>query len=283
MKTYGLLGKNISYSLSPDMHNAAFRALGLDSEYKLFDIPEEKFENFFGSLKTGDVAGCNITIPYKEKAFRFIDKYDDLAGDIEAINTVALKSGNLCGYNTDCQGFIESLTGKNEGDLNFSPEGKDVFMFGAGGAAKAIIYALVGLGTKKIAITDIDIGKAENLAGSIVEKQHGDTLLTVVQDEKQFSEFISKADLVINATPSGVKKTDEPLFDYRYMHEKLHVFDLVYARDTALIKEARTLNAKAINGLNMLLYQAAAAFGIWTGRKAPIEVMKKAMLERIRG
>jgi len=282
MKIYGILGKNVSYSLSPLMHNAAFKALGLDAEYKTFEIAEEKLENFFTRLRKGEVSGCNVTIPYKEKALEFVDKYDDLVRDIGALNTLARKEGKLRGYNTDCQGFIESLTGKSEGDLCFNPEGKSVFVFGAGGAARAIIYALVSLGAKKIAITDIDLKKAETLAGIVVEKHRKDTLITVVQDGKQFNEFISKADLVINATPSGMKETDQPLFDYRYMHEKLHVFDLVYARDTELLKEARSLEARAINGLNMLLYQAAAAFRIWTDQKAPIEVMRKALLDRIK-
>jgi shikimate dehydrogenase len=279
VKIYGLLGKDIGYSLSPLMHNAAFKALGLDAEYRIFDIPENELDSFFSNLKKGTPSGCNVTIPYKEKALEFVDKCDGPAEDIGAINTVTVKEGKLSGYNTDYQGFVEALSGREDGDLNFAPKGKDAFIFGAGGAAKAVIYGLMGLGAKRIAITDINITKSENLASSIVDRKTPGSLITAVKDKAKYEEFVSKSDLLVNATPCGIKNGSR-LFDYRYIHEKLYVFDLIYAADTPLVKEARSRGAKAINGLNMLLYQAAASFKIWTGIDVPLEIMRKVVMDK---
>ena len=278
MKIYGLLGKNISYSLSPTVHNAAFRALGMNAEYKIFDITRDKLEGFFSRLKEGTVSGCNVTVPYKEEALRFVQKCGDLAENIGAVNTIVPEGSSLCGYNTDYQGFIGALDGKSTGDLNFNPEGKDVFMFGAGGSAKAVIYALMSLRARRIAIADIDVDKAERLASSVIDKHIGNSLITVVKDETKYEEFISKAELLVNATPCGTKKSDPGLFDYRYIHEKLYVFDLIYASPTPLLAEARLRGAGAVNGLNMLLYQASKAFTIWTGKVAPLDAMREALI-----
>ncbi|NQU95873.1 MAG: shikimate dehydrogenase [Candidatus Omnitrophica bacterium] len=281
MKTYGLLGRNINYSLSPAMHNAAFRALGLDAEYKIFDIPESGISGFFSDLKQGKISGCNVTIPHKEKTLEFVDECHNLAKDIGAVNTVVTKAAKLHGYNTDYQGFVKALTGKNENDLDFNPKGKEIFVFGAGGASRAVIFGLVTLGAKKIAIVDIDEAKAEELASSVIKTHVGNSLITVVKDRTKYEEFISKSDLLINATPCGVEEKDPTLFDYRYIHEKLHVFDLIYTKETRLVKEARPRSGKSINGLNMLLYQATEAFTLWTGMPAPLEVMQKALREGI--
>ena len=135
------------------------------------------------------------------------------------------------------------------------------------------------MGAKRIAIADIDEGKSERLASSVVDKHKGNSLITVVKDRAKYEEFISKSDLLINATPCGMKAGDGQLFDYRYIHDKLYVFDLIYAADTPLVKEAELRGAKAINGVNMLLYQAGASFTIWTGLKAPLDVMRKVVMK----
>ena len=113
-------------------------------------------------------------------------------------------------------------------------------------------------------------------------QQEGNTLITVTHDEAQHDEFISKAELLVNATPCGMKKDDPKLFDYNYIDKALTVFDLIYTAETPLIKEARSRGAKVINGLNMLLYQAAHSFELWTGRDAPLDVMRKALLAGIK-
>lgn len=282
MKTYALLGKNISYSLSPAMHNAAFGALGIKAEYKIFDKSADELEGFFSSLKDGKIAGCNVTMPYKEKALDHVDEVSPATKIIGALNTVVSRNGILEGHNTDYQGFMKALMGKGGGDLGFLPEGKDVFIFGAGGAAKAIVYVLSRvLKVKKIIIADIDANKAENLASSIMEKQNQDITIAVAHDESQYSDFISQTDLLINATPCGMKDTDPALFDYKEIREGLYIFDLIYTKETKLVKEARARNARCAGGLNMLLYQAAKAFEYWTKKDAPLPVMRKALLEKL--
>lgn len=281
MQTYGLLGRNIGYSLSPFMHNAAFKALGMDAEYKLFDISEERLEDFFSELRNGRVSGCNVTLPYKEKALNFVDNLTSAAEAIGALNTVAREGDVLKGYNTDYQGFMKALRGPDKGNLNFDAEGKNIFIFGAGGAARAVVYCLVTLSAKRIIITDLNIKKAENLAGYLSRKHGGATLITVAQDKAQYDDFISKSDLVINATPCGTGSDDPALFDYKYLEKKHYVFDLLYAKETSLIKEAKARGAHVAGGLNMLLYQAARSFEHWTNKDAPLEVMREALLGNI--
>jgi shikimate dehydrogenase len=282
MKTYGLVGKNIDYSLSPFMHNAAFKSLRLDAEYRIFDIPETGLAEFFSKLRKNMIAGCNVTIPYKEKALGLVDRSSSVAEFIGALNTVTNEDGGLRGDNTDYQGFLKALRGKDDGSLNFEPNGKNAFIFGAGGAAKAVIYVLSILGIKKVVVTDIDLEKAEGLAGFVSGKEMSNISIAVAHDKEQYEEFISKSDILINATPCGMKKDDPELFDYRYLHEKLYVFDLIYSCESRLVKEAHRRAARAVNGVNMLLYQAAASFTLWTGKDAPLEVMRKALLERIK-
>jgi shikimate dehydrogenase len=281
MKIYGLLGKNISYSLSPVMYNAAFKALGLDAEYRIFDRDEDRLDEFFAGLKKGSISGCNVTIPYKEMSLGYVDECTGAARSIGAVNTIARSDAVLKGYNTDYQGFMKALRGSGAGDLDFQPKGKSAFIFGAGGAARSVVHSLLTLGIKKLIITDMDAQKAERLVGSIDEEKYDQSTIAVAHDETQYNDFVSRSDLLINATPCGSQSEDPRLFDYRYIHERLSVFDLIYALDTPLVKEARTRARRAVNGLNMLLYQAAAAFEIWIQEDAPVAVMRKALTERM--
>lgn len=282
MKKYGLLGKDINYSLSPAMHNAAFSALGMDAKYTLFDISGEGLEDFFAKLRKGEISGCNVTLPYKEKALEFTEELSAAAKAIGALNTVSFELGTLKGYNTDYQGFMKALCGFDKGDLNFNVDGRCVFVFGAGGAARAVLYGLITLGAKRIVIADIDAKKAEKLADAFSQKCRGNTVITLAQDKTQYDDFISKADLIVNATPCGAKDADGRLFDYNYIDKKHVVFDLIYTKDTALIKEAKARDARASGGLNMLLYQAARSFEHWTNKDAPVEVMREALVEKIK-
>ena len=261
------------------MYNAAFRELGVEAGYKLFDLPESEVDEFFAGMRAGKVAGSNVTIPYKEKVLDIVDDLSPASRAIGALNCVVFEEGLLRGHNTDYQGFMKSLRGTGEGDLAFETEGKSAFIFGAGGAAKAVAYGLFLLGVKKIALADLDIDKAEAFAGSFIEKEERDVIVTVVKDVKQYGEFVSKSDLVVNATPFGMNSGDSELFDYKYIDKSLSVFDLIYSKETSLVKEARHQGSRAITGLNMLLYQAGRTFELWTGQDAPIDVMRKALLE----
>lgn len=271
---YGLIGHPVEHSLSPAMHNAAFKALGIDAEYRLFDVLPENLDLFLRELPKNSISGTNVTIPHKVKAKQYIEangSLNDHAMRLGAVNTIKVDGQKLSGFNTDGPGFYRSLVE----DLKFEPEGKTVFVLGAGGAARAIIMFL-GEGPKKIYVTDIDDFAATEL------KKHFDKYYSwrklEVMKRGDFEKDFEKADLFIQATPIGMKEDDPSPIDVNYLHPKLRVYDVIYNRPlTKLVQEASKRKLHATTGLGMLLYQGAIAFELWTGKKAPVEVMRKAL------
>lgn len=278
---YGIIGHPVKHSLSPAMQNAAFKALGIDAEYSLYDVPPESLEDFLRNLKNAGIAGLNITIPYKIKAKEYLERgglVDENALRLGAVNTVKLtEDDKLCGFNTDGPGFYRSLVE----DLKFEPEGKNIFVLGAGGAAMAIIMYL-GNSAKKISVHDIDAQKLEDLKNHY-KKYYDERKLIIVKND-ELKKALDGSQLLINATPIGMKDTDPMPVDKSLLHPGLYVYDLVYNRRvTALVKQANAMKLHAMTGLGMLLYQGAIAFEIWTGEKAPVSVMKKALQEALKG
>lgn len=276
--TYGLIGHPVGHSLSPAMHNAAFKALKIDAEYTLFDILPEDLDNFLKDLHKNKISGVNITIPHKVKAKEYLEKngiLNEHAERLGAVNTVKVDGDKLMGFNTDGPGFYRSLVE----DLKFEPEGKTVFVLGAGGAARAVIMYL-GNGPKKMYVTDID----EHMPLEL--KKHFDKYYSwhklEVMKRGDFERDLKNADLFVQATPIGMKDEDPSPIDVGYLHPGLRVYDLVYNRPaTKLVREASRLKLNATTGLGMLLYQGAIAFELWTGRKAPVVVMKKALRDAL--
>ena len=189
--------------------------------------------------------------------------------------TVLHAGGRLIGYNTDGRGFVRSL--KEEGGID--PKGKKVMLLGAGGAARAIAFSLALEGADKIFINDIIENKAVELSSAIKSKTAIETLYV-----KDLKERIGEVDILINATPLGLKKEDLLPIKPELFSSKLFVYDIVYnPPETPLLKEARKKGAKTLGGIGMLLYQGALSFSIWTGQEPPIDVMKKAVEKRIDG
>jgi shikimate dehydrogenase len=276
MKRYGLIGYPVKHSFSPAMHNAAFEHLGLDAEYRLFEVKPDELKDFFLHFKKR-LCGVNVTIPHKEAVFKYIDKKPEEVGSIGAINTIVLEDGLLVGHNTDVGGFVEALIE----DLDLSPDINKAVVLGAGGASRAVTFGLISLGIENIALSDLDAEKAKNLANDL--NKEGCNAVAVQYDKKVVGELVLNAGLLVNATPCGMKKDDPELLDPRYLHKKLCVFDLIYnPEETPLIKNARTKGLKAANGLGMLLYQGVEAFELWTGKKAPIEIMHEALQKALR-
>lgn len=270
---YGLIGYPVKHSLSAVMHNRAFKHLGIDAEYKLFEVKPNELKDFFDNFRKNRVSGINITIPHKTKSMYFMDDLSNGAKLIEAINTVTLKGDRLIGYNTDGIGFVRAL----KEDLNFDPKGKIAFIFGAGGAGRAVSFSLVKEGLDRILLTDIDGNRAAVLARDI-EKKTDKEAIAIECKSKAVMELVLNSDLLVNATPCGMKKGDAELLPEDFLHSGLYVFDLIYnPKETPLIKQALKRNLKAVNGLGMLVYQGAASFQLWTGRVAPLEVMRKAV------
>lgn len=277
---YGIVGYPVKHSLSPAMQNAAFASAGIDAEYRLFEIAPEDLESFLAGASGKNISGLNITIPHKIKAKEYLERHGTLnehAAKLGAVNTIKVASdGALCGYNTDGPGFYRSLVE----DLGFEPEGRNVFVLGSGGAAKAIVMYL-GLGPKTISIFDVDGRKAEELK-SHYAKYHDAKRLNIVTDAGDIKRLLGSSDLLVNATPVGMKDGDPSPVAKELLRPGLYVYDLIYNRPmTQLVKDAKSRKAHAATGIGMLLYQGAVAFEIWTGKTAPISVMKKALKEAL--
>jgi len=279
-KIYGIVGHPVEHSLSPAMQNAAFDALGIDAEYLLYDIEPDHLGYFLKDLAHNKISGLNITIPHKIKAKDYIESagsLDQNAVRLGAVNTVKLsEDGKLCGFNTDGPGFYRSLVE----DLKFEPEGKEIFVLGAGGAATAIIMYL-GNGPKKISVSDVDNDKIKDLKNHY-KKYYDEARLSIV-DSGGLKTALSTSSLLVNATPVGMKESDPSPIGKDLLRSGLYVYDLVYNRPfTRLVKDASEIKCHAITGLGMLLYQGAIAFEIWTDKKAPVSVMKRALKEAIK-
>jgi len=278
--TYGIIGHPVKHSLSPAMQSAAFKELGLDADYLLYDVEPANLEEFLDGLAGKGIAGVNVTIPHKIKAKEYLERkgsLDETAARLGAVNTIKVTGDGLHGFNTDGPGFYRSLVE----DLGFEPEGKRVFVLGAGGAARAIVMYL-GNGPEKISVFDIDKAKTQGLKKHY-GKYYDDKRLRIAGDKLEMIDALDSSDLLVNATPLGMREADPSPVDKELLHPGLAVYDLVYNRPhTRLVKDANSLKLHAVTGLGMLLYQGAIAFEIWTGQKAPVSVMKKALKEAVK-
>jgi len=276
-KIFGLLGYPIKHSFSPAIHNAAFKALGIKAEYRLFEKKPKELTDFFKKLRSGSIRGVNVTIPYKEEALRYLDELSQEAELIGAVNTILGKSESLIGYNTDGLGFILSL----RKEAGIDPQDKKIVIIGAGGVSRAISVHLAREKAANIILSDIIPDKAEKLASHIRKNISRVKVSTVRKEE--LNSGVRTADILINATPVGMKPDDPLPIDPRILHPRLLVCDLIYnPPKTRLLIEAEKIGAKTLNGLGMLLYQGALAFTIWTGREAPIEIMARALEKELK-
>jgi shikimate dehydrogenase len=272
----GLLGYPVKHSFSPAMHNAAFKKLNIAAEYRLFEIKPKELNGFFASLIGQNISGLNVTIPYKEKVLDFIklDKESIYLKKIRAVNTIVSKNSILRGFNTDIPGFLKDLK-----ENNIDIVKKRIAMLGAGGAAKAVIYALANSGAKEISIYDIDKAKSQKLA-SLIRTLFQDFEIKAVGKIEDLN--IRGKDLLINATPIGMKDRDPCLIKEEILHRNLVVYDLVYnPPQTKLLMLAKKVGAKTFNGLGMLLHQGALSFEYFTGKVAPLETMRQALKEEL--
>lgn len=272
---YGVLGYPVRHSLSPLMHNAAFEALNINAEYRLFERKPEDVENFIRSLIKENISGLNVTVPHKERIIPLLDKVAEEAGLIGAINTIKVSGNALEGFNTDGEGFVRHL-----GELKFSPCGKNVAMLGAGGAAKAISVYLAKEKIRRLSMFDSDRQKLDNLINYLEDNFTG-TDFTAAKSTADL--FLDRCDLLINATPVGMRQSDACLVDAKFIHSGMFVYDLIYnPAKTKLLVLAEEKKASFSNGLGMLLYQGARSFEIWTGMDAPVEIMRNALKEGIK-
>ncbi len=274
---YGVLGYPAKHSLSPLMHNAAFKALGINAEYKIFEKRPEELEDFLNSLFGENIRGLNVTIPYKETVLKYLKWQSPEVRFTGASNTIEVEDNNyLKGWNTDGIGFHRHLTV----DLKFDITGKNVIILGAGGAAKAVTDQLARKKAGGISIYDIDKNKGLELANKL-NKEFPECQAIYVDTVDELD--IKNSDLLINATPIGMKENDPCLIDKSRIHNHLLVYDLIYnPAETKLLKMAKDKGARTSNGLGMLLYQGALSLEVWTGQKAPLDIMRKVLTEGLK-
>jgi shikimate dehydrogenase len=271
-KLYGILGHPVRHSLSPVLHNALFRKLGINAVYLAFDVAPDSLALAFEGLRALGVSGVNVTIPFKEEAVRYLDEIpEDVDRGMGAVNTVVNRDGRLYGYNTDAPGLILAL----REDLGFAAGGKRVLVLGAGGAARGAVFALAHQGAEAVYIRNRTGERAEGLAEYAAGHFPDTELRTLADDELKKTSI----DLVVNATSLGMKPGDASPFDLKTLPRPAAVYDLVYSSDTALLREARSLGFKSANGLGMLAAQAAISFQLWTGKT---EGVRETMIEALR-
>lgn len=265
MKKCFLIGHPLGHSVSPAMHNAAYKHLGLDFEYSLKDISPKELLAVSRKLKADTVAGFNVTIPYKEAIMPYLDEITELAEKIGAVNTVKNENGKLIGYNTDGPGFLESL----KEDAGFNPTGKKTIILGAGGAGRAIAATLAENRAKSIIVHDPDEKKRNEMVEYLA-----DLFDIEIKSSSNLQSEIEDASLLVNASPIGMHpKSHLSPIPYN-LSPNLVVYDIVYnPKETELLKQAKKAGARAVSGLGMLVRQGALAFSIFTGQPAPYQVM----------
>jgi len=269
-KVYGIIGDPVAHSISPVMHNAAFERLGLDAVFLAFRVSKDELGDAVRGAKSLGISGLNVTIPLKEKALLFVDA-EDVAKKIGAINTIDFSGGTPVGYNTDGIGSRKVLK-----ETVSEIRGKNVLIFGAGGAAKAISFYL-DAECAKVTVANRTIERAVQLASKLSNAD-------AIGLDVELKRHIRDSDILINATSVGMHPHEnETLVTADMMHPDLVVFDIVYnPMETRLLKEAKRAGVKRIvNGVKMLVYQGAASFQIWTQEEPPIEVMEEAVMDAL--
>ncbi|MBD3272690.1 MAG: shikimate dehydrogenase [Elusimicrobia bacterium] len=268
----GIIGYPLGHTLSPVMHEAAFKKCKLNMRYIPFEVRPQKLSTAIMGMRALNITGLNVTIPHKETVMEFVDEFDEKAQKIGAVNTIHCVDNKLVGYNTDAIGFLNSLI--DEG--GFNPKGKKAVVFGAGGAARAITASLALAGIQRMVITDIQKTSAVILSRHL--KRFCDCEITVIDSGEDRALFwsIKESDLLVNATPVGIRGAEYIPVMIKSLHHDLFVYDVVY-RDTKLVRTAKQKKLKVLNGTGMLVLQGAESFRIWTGHKPPIGVMRKAV------
>ncbi|MBD3379836.1 MAG: hypothetical protein GF408_05170 [Candidatus Omnitrophica bacterium] len=286
---YGLLGKNISYSLSPLLHNAAFEKFGLEAGYVIFDKQERELETFFREeVLGGKVKGFNVTVPYKIKTKEFLQgRNADLHNWVQvigALNTVKCVDGKLYGYNTDAEGFYRSV--QQEFGIRIGPrEEYRMFIAGAGGAGRAIALFTASMGIKKLDVFDVDPGRLDSLKEAFGQyPPHIRDKFNPLYSQDEAAAAAASADIIVNATPLGTHEEDPMPLPGGVLTDKHMVYDLVYARKTELLKHAEEAGAGTASGIGMLVNQAARSFEIWTGKPFDdvCQIMREAAEKAVR-
>ena len=272
-KTYCIIGDPVDHSLSPLMHNAAFKYLNLDYSYIAFKVKTNELKESVESLRTIHVGGFNVTIPHKVEMTRYVDRLSNEASLAGAVNTVKNEDGIFVGYNTDIYGLMAPIEGKIS---NF--EGKEILILGAGGSSRAV---LVGLSRKKGIKNVFIVNRDKQKLSRVIDLGASLGINCIPMDyadHEKLSKISLQSNLIINTTSVGLKN-EKSLLNSESLGNESIIFDIIYKPVmTDLLECAKRAHAKIIFGYEMLLNQGYKSFEIWTGLNAPKEVMRKALL-----
>ncbi|HEV2994036.1 MAG TPA: shikimate dehydrogenase [Acidimicrobiia bacterium] len=258
----GIIGLPVGHSRSPAIHNAAYRALGLDWVYVAFPVAVGAVRDALVGLRALGAAGCNVTMPHKAEAARACDELDATAGAVAVVNTVVVRDGELRGAVTDGDGFVDAAR-----EAGVELDGARVLLVGAGGSARAVAHAL-GRAGARVAVA----ARRPEAACAVAALAPGARPVPWAD----LDEAVGASDVVVNATPLGMRH-EAPPFDAERLSAEQVVVDTVYEpEETPLLAAARARGARALNGLGMLVHQAARSFTLFTGEPAPLEVMRAA-------
>ena len=259
----GIFGFPIEHTFSPAMHNAAFSNLGLNYCYIPFLVSPEHLKDAVESIRALNIRGVNVTIPHKQSLMPMLDQIHEEAAFIGAVNTVVNRKGKLIGYNTDGRGFIKSLE-----ENGISIEGKNVLIHGAGGASRAVSYYLCKE-ARSVSLYGRSPEKVERLVDDLKIIYGNASSLRNMKDIEGYN-------IIINATPLGMKESDPLPFDTSLLQSNQTVCDLIYTK-TRFIEKAAQQGCTVIDGIGMLLWQGALSFELWTGKQPDIQVMREAL------
>ncbi|WP_457644396.1 shikimate dehydrogenase [Persephonella sp.] len=270
---FGIFGYPVEHSKSPVFQNAAFSHLGINAVYLPFSVKPEDLKNAVEGIKALSIKGVNVTVPHKEEVLKYVDELSEEVRFIGASNTIKNIDGYLIAYNTDAYGFIQGLK-----ELIDDISGKKVLVIGAGGASRAVVYGLVKEGVDKIYISNRTPKRAEEIIKDFSKLSRFTEQILESLPLSNIEKVLKNVDIIVNTTSVGLRDEDRPLFDYSKIEKRHIVVDIIY-RKTPLLEAAEEKGCLWQDGLPMLLYQGARSFEIWTGKKAPINIMKKALLE----
>ncbi len=279
-----VFGDPVAHSRSPGFHNAALQACGIDAQYVKIHVRPDELPAALRALPDAGFLGTNVTIPHKAGALATVDEADDYARQSGAVNTVVVDGNRLLGFNTDGPGLLHAIREE------FSVDLRDlrVLLLGAGGGAgRAIAVQCAMENCERLVLVNRTPEKATALAAELAPYFRSDRLVgpterlqAIPHEERALREQLASTDLVINASSVGMKRTDPRLIPPGLLTPNLMIYDTVYATgDSRLIEDGRSAGARVANGLSMLLHQGALSFEIWFNRPAPLEVMRKAIIQ----
>lgn len=272
-KIVGIIGAPIKHSRSPQIHNAAIAALGLDYVYVPFHVQPDNLGAAIEGFKAINVVGINVTIPHKQDVIPYLDEISTEATLIGAVNTLIFKEGAIAGENTDAPGFLQAM--QEEGFK--VPQGGTAVVIGAGGSARAIVVALVLAGVQTICITNRTVSRAVALATNLSEKT-GASIYGIGLDDPKLPSTVGTSQLIVNTAATSMDVSHPLLIDPEWLEPQSIVYDIVYTPpETRLLQAAAEKDCHTIGGLGMLVHQGAIAFEKWTGVNPPVETMRQVL------